>query len=470
MDGRRSCQTGPVIWAAIRRHRERAGPASLTVWAWVADAILALVLALGVVTAINGDRLLAVPAPGTSQSARVERPSRPVLPLTRVTPVPPVEPVPSVAPEPREVPSLAGPGQVFPSQFVAVQTPVADWQLALAVLAALPLAARRRFPLATYGCVIAAASLLQLDLHIDDLTTFTFTACLIAGYSAAMYSPHRAWAAAGIAGGAVLLALGHHTTIPRISSDYFPFLVLIPLGLAANAAHTRTQRARVQEAERAAASRQATDQERARIARELHDVVTHNVSVMVIQAGAARKVLDANPDLAREAIRAVETSGRSAMTELRHVMGLLTMSGGAPDGGDDGPGPSPQPGLGRVDELVRRVRDTGVDVELSTTGTPVPLPAGVDLAAFRVVQEALTNAVRHAAGARVRVAVAYAPGLVRVEVTDSGGVRAAAAGAGSGAGLLGLRERLAVYGGTLAAGPRPTGGYRVMAEIPLDGP
>ncbi|WP_241831198.1 DUF7134 domain-containing protein [Parafrankia soli] len=281
-----------MIWAAIRRHRERAGPASLTVWAWVADAILALVLALGVVTAINGDRLLAVPAPGTSQSARVERQSRPVLPLTRVTPVPPVKPVPPVepvppaapvppvAPEPREVPSRAGPGQVFPSQFVAVQTPVADWQLALAVLAALPLAARRRFPLATYGCVIAAASLLQLDVHIDDLTTFTFTACLIAGYSAAMYSPHRAWAAAGIASGAVLLTLGHHTTIPRISSDYFPFLVLIPLGLAANAAHTRTQRARVQEAERAAASRQATDQERARIARELHDVVTHNVSVV----------------------------------------------------------------------------------------------------------------------------------------------------------------------------------------------
>ncbi|MCK9930763.1 histidine kinase, partial [Frankia sp. Mgl5] len=195
-----------------------------------------------------------------------------------------------------------------------------------------------------------------------------------------------------------------------------------------------------------------------------------SVSVMVIQAGAARKVLDTAPDQARAAMRAVETSGRSAMTELRHVMGLLTMTGGVPDGGQGGPGPGPQPGLGGVAELARRVRDTGVAVELSTVGTPVPLPAGVDLAAFRVVQEALTNAVRHAAGAPVRIVVAYSPDLVRVEVTDTGGVRASAAGAGSGAGLIGLRERLAVYGGTLAAGPRPTGGYRVLAEIPLDGP
>ncbi|MCK9930883.1 histidine kinase [Frankia sp. Mgl5] len=265
-----------MIWAALRRHRERAGPASLTVWAWVADAILAVVLALGVVTAIHGDRLLAVPEQRASQVLSVERPDRPA-------------PVPLAVPAPAPAPMLADPaepadgwvprrGGLVAPRLIAVRVSVAGWQLALAVLTALPLAARRRFPLATYGVVIAAAALLKLGVHIDDLTVFAFASCLIAGYSAAMYSPHRAWAAAGLAGGVVVLGVGHQASIPEIIPDYFPFLVLIPLGLAANAAHTRVQRARMQEAERAAASRLATDQERARIARELHDVVTHNLT------------------------------------------------------------------------------------------------------------------------------------------------------------------------------------------------
>jgi signal transduction histidine kinase len=211
----------------------------------------------------------------------------------------------------------------------------------------------------------------------------------------------------------------------------------------------------------------ATEQERARIARELHDVVTHNVSMMVIQAGAARKVVDTTPDQAREALLAIEAGGRAAMTELRHVMGLLTMD-------SDGPDPAgttdlmPQPGLDGLPTLIARVRHTGIPVELTTSGRPRPVPPGVELAAYRVVQEALTNTVKHAAGATATVLVEYGADQLRVEVTDTGGASHSPAGTGNGRGLIGLRERLAVYGGTLRTGPRLRGGYRVDARIPLE--
>jgi signal transduction histidine kinase len=198
-------------------------------------------------------------------------------------------------------------------------------------------------------------------------------------------------------------------------------------------------------------------------------VVTHNVSVMVIQAGAARKVMHADPDQARDALLAVESGGRAAMAELRHVMGLLTMD-------SDGPDPAgtadltPQPGLDRLEALVQRVRDTGTPVELTVTGQPQPLLPGVELAAYRVVQEALTNTVKYAAGAVAAVLVEYGRDQLRVDVTDTGGTPATPAATGNGQGLIGLRERLAVYGGTLRAGPRVSGGYRVTALIPLEAP
>jgi signal transduction histidine kinase len=203
---------------------------------------------------------------------------------------------------------------------------------------------------------------------------------------------------------------------------------------------------------------------------ELHDVVTQNVSVMVVQAGAARKVMDTAPEQTREALLAIEAGGRAAMTELRHVMGLLTMDSAGPDpaGAAD---LAPQPGLDRLDALVGRLADSGVPVTLTRSGQPRPVPAGVELAAYRVVQEALTNTVKHAAGASATVRVEYATDHLRVQVTDTGGAPGAPgapAATGGGHGLIGLRERLAVYGGTLLAGPRLTGGYRVDARIPLE--
>ena len=199
--------------------------------------------------------------------------------------------------------------------------------------------------------------------------------------------------------------------------------------------------------EGAEAVRRAAEEERARIARELHDVVTHNVSVMVIQAGAARKVLEASPGQAREALLSVEASGRAAMTELRHVMGLLTADGETLD-------LAPQPGMAELESLVGRVRASGLPVELVVTGSPdTPMPDGVVLAGYRVVQEALTNVVKHAAGSSATVRVDYGSARLSIEVTDTGGTRPPSADAGSGRGLVGLRERLALYGGTLDAGP-----------------
>jgi signal transduction histidine kinase len=180
---------------------------------------------------------------------------------------------------------------------------------------------------------------------------------------------------------------------------------------------------------------------------------------MIIQAGAARKVLDLEPNQAREALLAVEAGGRAAMTELRQVIGVLTVD-------SDGPDLAPQPGLKQLPDLAARVRDTGVPVTLSIDGILDSLPAGVELTAYRVVQEALTNAVKHAAGATVAIKISGTRKELRVEVTDSGG-SAAAVTSGSGRGLIGLRERLATCGGTLTAGRRPTGGFRVLAVTPL---
>jgi signal transduction histidine kinase len=207
------------------------------------------------------------------------------------------------------------------------------------------------------------------------------------------------------------------------------------------------------------------ERERARIARELHDVVTHNVSMMTVQAGAARKVMARSPGLAEEALLAVEAGGRAAMAELRHVMGLLTMATG-PEG-PAGPELAPQPGLDQVGTLAARVRDTGMPVELAVSGSPVPLPPGVDLAAYRVVQEALTNTVKHASGASVDILVDYKPSRLSLDIADSGGVPGQSAASGNGRGLIGLRERVSVHGGTVSAGPRAHGGYRVQVEIPL---
>lgn len=339
------------------------------------------------------------------------------------------------------------------------------------VLAAAALAFRRRYPLAVLSVVLG----LTVAVASDE-PRITFYAAIIAAYSAAAYSQYRVPTMATIALMAVAVTMDTDSAIPVVAAQYIPLLVLVPIVVAADGMRRwklRADQSRLQmyEMERAQAEalRRATEKERARIARELHDVVTHNVSVMVIQAGAARKVLASAPDQASDALLAVEAGGRAAMAELRQVMGLLTKDADGADP-DDLADLAPQPGLGHLESLVARVRDAGLPVELTVVGQVRALPPGVELAAYRVVQEALTNTMKHASGASATVTVEYRPGALQVEVVDAGGTPREPGEAGNGRGLIGLRERLAVYGGTLHAGRRLTGGYRVEAQIPMEVP
>ncbi|NUR71928.1 MAG: sensor histidine kinase [Hamadaea sp.] len=333
------------------------------------------------------------------------------------------------------------------------------------LLACVLISQRRRFPLT----ILWAIGLLTIPV-IDSIPRVCYYGCVIAAYAAAAYSRYRLPTLITIGVLALLTWRSTSAGMPSIPDQYVGIVVLAMLVLAGlalrlwraqNAENAR--RLAAADEERATALRRAVESERSRIARELHDVVTHNVSVMVIQAGAARRTLDLSPEQSREAMLAVEGAGRTAMAELRHVMGLLAPAA------DEAPDLAPQPGLDQLDKLVGRVRDTGMPVALTVTGTPRAVASGEALAAYRVVQEALTNAVKHASGGAATVSVHYGEEELSIEVTDTGG-RATGQG-GSGRGLLGLRERLAVYGGTLRTGPLLTGdGWRVTAVIPMSTP
>ncbi|MFB4269854.1 sensor histidine kinase [Nonomuraea sp. GTA35] len=337
----------------------------------------------------------------------------------------------------------------------------------LVVLTALPLAVRRLYPLITFWTVLAAA----LATH-DDATWITVVAFAIAAYGAVAHSPHRVPAVGGLVLATVLAGVAFRDSVPALPSWLGPFVVVMSAGVAASFVRSWRQRLeagrrRFADLERAQeeAMRKAVQEERSRIAAELHDVVTHNVNVMVIQAGAARKVMDTAPSRSKQAMLAVEAGGRAAMAELRHVMGLLA----GPESeraGSSADGLEPQPGLDQLDSLIERVRAAGVPVSVEISPPPGPLPPGVELTVYRVVQEALTNTIKHAAGAQASVSIGHRGDWLEIEVTDTGGSRTTRAGDGQGRGLIGLRERLALYGGTLRAGPQSGGGYRITAGIP----
>jgi signal transduction histidine kinase len=225
-------------------------------------------------------------------------------------------------------------------------------------------------------------------------------------------------------------------------------------------AETLAERAALLERERELRAEQAVAEERARIARELHDLVAHNVSVMVVQAGAERHALPEGSDSTREALSSIESSGRQALAEARRLLGMLRQNG-------DGHELEPQPGLDQIDFLVEQIERAGLPVKLEIEGDRRALPAGVDLCAYRVVQESLTNALKHAGPAHAEVRLQYLPGELDVRVSDDGGGTAQPNGDGSGHGLIGMRERVALYGGHLDAGPRDGGGFAVHAQIPL---
>jgi signal transduction histidine kinase len=202
---------------------------------------------------------------------------------------------------------------------------------------------------------------------------------------------------------------------------------------------------------------EAVEAERARIARELHDVVAHHVSVMTVQAGAVRRLLKSGQEREREALRSVEETGRKALTEMRRLLDVLKH--------EEAPAPlAPQPGMGTLDTLLDQVREAGLPVELKTEGEPVELPPGVDLSAYRIIQEALTNTLRHAGPAHAWVVVRYGGGTVELEIANDGRNDLETV---DGHGLVGMKERVAVYGGELESGPRPGGGFAVRARLPI---
>jgi signal transduction histidine kinase len=211
--------------------------------------------------------------------------------------------------------------------------------------------------------------------------------------------------------------------------------------------------------DRELAAREAVIVERARIARELHDVVAHHMSVMVVQAGAARAVVGADPEAAVDALRQIETSGRAGLTEMRRLLEILKSQERDHDR-------APQPGLAHLDELLAGMRATGLPVEAVIEGSPQPLPPGVDLSAYRIVQEALTNTLKHAGEAHARVLLRYAADALDIEVADDGS-GAPLPHDNGGQGLIGMRERVLLFGGTLESGPRPGGGYLVHAHLPV---
>jgi signal transduction histidine kinase len=244
------------------------------------------------------------------------------------------------------------------------------------------------------------------------------------------------------------------------------------------------------ERERESAAQQAVDVERSRIARELHDIVSHNVSMMLIQAGAARQVLAAAPaqsataeepaasGVAEDALLAVESAGRATMTELRHLLGVLAPAADGRDEPDADPALAPQPTLSRLSALVDKIAFAGLPVDVRISGEPRPLPGGIDSTAYRIVQEALTNALKYG-GRDAELTIRYDDRYLRIEILTAGqgsldiGADPAPRGGekiGTGRGLMGLKERVAVYGGDLDARRRLGGGFRVRAKIPLDKP
>jgi signal transduction histidine kinase len=345
--------------------------------------------------------------------------------------------------------------------------------VALLLLQTIPLVVRRRWPVAVL-VVTYVATFAHILLAFGLESVNESLGALVALYTVAELCGRRisvpAAIVVGISFGAVFLAAG---VLPRGLSGLLQTELSVILGWAfGDFARTRglvnrlvAERDRLLELERDERAARAVQAERERIARELHDVVTHHVSVVVIQAGAAQRALDRRPEQAREALAAIEQTGRAALVDMRRMLGIL---GDAPP---DEPGRSaglePVPGLDRLGELLERVRAAGMPVELAVSGDSRPLEAGIELSAYRIVQEALTNALKYAPGARATVALAFGPDALEVEVRDAGGAGGGRLEPGhEGRGLIGMRERVALFGGRLEHGPTG-GGFRVRASLPL---
>jgi signal transduction histidine kinase len=328
---------------------------------------------------------------------------------------------------------------------------------ALAFCAAL--AWRRRAPLIAMALAVGI-----IELSNETAPALADTGAFLVGVLLAIYSVGRyAQGHAEWAGVALIVVAIPGAAIepgdPTTFSDVAFFVVFFggPWLVGRYVRH-RAERERVLVAERDVRAHEAVAEERTRIARELHDVVAHAISVVVLQARGGRRMLDDDPDETRRALDVIEHAGEQALGEMRRLLGLLRQDEAEPT-------LAPPPSLRRIDELVAATRASGLAVEVVIEGEPVELPPGVDVSAYRIVQEALTNALKHAGHAHARVTITYAVDAVDLAIVDDGSGGETANGGGYG--LAGMRERVAIYGGRLESGARPEGGYALRVRLPL---
>jgi signal transduction histidine kinase len=342
---------------------------------------------------------------------------------------------------------------------------------ALMVVGIVPMLWRRRAPLVSAAALAAAMSVQVTLVYPTAAFVGAFVPMLVVTYSVAAYEERLDRALAGLTitvAGVLVVTL----RIPELRSfSEVPFEIAclacawlvgrFVFGLRDRAREAR-RRATDLEAQREREAREAVDRERARIARELHDVIAHSVSLMGIQAAAAEQVLAGDPERAREPLRAIQETARDAVEELRRLLGMLRADA-------DGDALSPQPGLASLEPLAEQMRAAGLPVDLRVEAEGDHLSPGVELSVYRIVQEALTNALKHAGGAAAAVLVRRREGALEVEISDDGRGAGAAPGGDAdevGHGLIGMRERVALYDGSISAGPDEDGGYRVRASLP----
>ncbi|MEU4953150.1 sensor histidine kinase [Streptomyces lavendulae] len=358
---------------------------------------------------------------------------------------------------------LAQVGSAWAAQAQSGRMPLDVWARILLLLGPALLVVRHRYPVAVvYG--VSAVTLVYLGAGYPYGPVFI---SLAVACFAAVISGHRgaAWGAVALLWTGRLL-IGHwlYRWLPPPGDGPAPWTqelgvtawVLAMLAVFELVRVRREQWSR-ERSERAAAARRRADEERLRIARELHDVLAHSISVINVQAGVGLALLDTDPEQARTALTTIKAASKEALGEVRQVLDTLRAPGAAPR--------APAPGLDRLPEVLEQAEAAGLTVTAATEGRPRTLPPGADLAAFRILQEALTNVVRHSGSRTARIRLAWRPDGLELRVDDDGPATGDPAG-GSGNGLAGMRERAAALGGTIEAGPRPDGGFRVIARLP----
>jgi signal transduction histidine kinase len=322
-----------------------------------------------------------------------------------------------------------------------------------------------RRPAALPLLVISGAAFIVLVIFGSASLLLPFAPLMALYAVAANYSPTVSGSAAGVlATGSFLVSLANPGPF---DDDFIDYLLsvgtawLLGYGVRLNRARTSLLDAQAKQftREQAAKTRAAVEQEKTRIARELHDIVAHHVVVMVAQAGAAKRVIDADCDRARRALDSIETLGREALTEMRRLLGMLWT--------DDEESRAPQPGLEQLPTLVAQIESAGLPVQLNIRGAPRPLPAGVELNAYRIVQEALTNSLKHAGPTRAEVEIIYDQDVLQVCISDEG--RGTTEDVAPGHGVVSMRQRAMLLGGEITVGPGSAGGFQVKAVLPVNG-